>query len=220
LKTERNMRLTLDEYAKRYNLSKEMLRAKIKANKLNYIVEKGETFIILPDPRNEAKTDKRSAMPTQTNKPRITVATLIELYKRENRFLKEKIKQLEAKIDKLIDDKERMLKEERERIEQVYAAKDEQLKNILELISIQLRQEHPTALETKNESELHTIASTPPMRVELKEYLKSLDLDPATRKAIKKRFLSVKGSDIRVQEQNGKIFLDFGKYDYSDLLAL
>ncbi len=221
------MRLTIDEYSKHFKMSKEMIHSKLRSKKLNYIIENGETYIIVPKSKTDTQKfqqikEKKSiqdkkTMPTDTQKPKITVATLIELYKRENRALKERIKELEAKIDKLIDDKEQMLREERERIEKVYAAKDEQLKSILELINAKLQMEQQSLSSTVD---LEAIATKPSQRIELKEYLKSLDLEPSQRKIIKKRFHAVKGSDIRVQEQNGKIYLDFGKYDYSDLLSL
>ena len=223
------MRLTIDQYSKHFKMSKEMIHSKLRANKLNYITQNGETYIVIPDSDpiaiklQEATQPKKKevtkSMPASTPKPKITVATLIELYKRENRALKERIKELEAKIDKLIDDKERMLREERERIEKVYAAKDEQLKTILELINAKLQMEQQS-LELTASADIEAIPAESSMRVELKEYLKSLDLEPQQRKIIKKRIQAVKGSDIRVQEQNGKIYLDFGKYDYSDLLSL
>ena len=229
--THRNraMRLTIDQYSKHFKMSKEMIHSKLRANKLNYITENGETYIIIPDSdpiaqklqkaTQQKKKEVKKNMPASTQKPKITVATLIELYKRENRALKERIRELEAKIDRLIDDKEQMLREERERIEKVYAAKDEQLKTILELINAKLQMEQQS-LGLTDSHDIEAIPAESSQRVELKEYLKSLDLEPQQRKAIKKRFQAVKGSDIRVQEQNGKIYLDFGKYDYSDLLSL
>ena len=54
--------------------------------------------------------------------------------------------------------------------------------------------------------------------VELRDYLKTLGLKSSQRKIIKKRFLTVYDNDIRVLQQNGKLYLDFSKYDYSDLL--
>ncbi len=215
------MKLTVEEYSKRFKMSVEMIHSKLRSNKLNYILENGITYIVVPD-EDDKKEETARAQSTSDEektklqaKPKITVATLIELYRRENRSLKKKIAQLEAKIDTLIADKERMLREERERIEKVYAAKDKQLKTILELINAKLQLEQEAL---HNAQELDALPQTAPQRVELKEYLKTLELEPHERKIIKKRFQSVKGSDIRVQEQNGKIYLDFGKYDYSDLL--
>ena len=48
--------------------------------------------------------------------------------------------------------------------------------------------------------------------------LKSLELNAKNRKTIKKRFTKAFGSDVRIIQQNGEFFLDFSKYDYSDLL--
>ena len=221
------MRLTIDEYCKHFKMSKEMVNSKVKAKKLNYIIENGVTYIIVTrssldkDKRNEIHQEKKA----QNNlvKPKTTVATVLALYQKENSFLKNKIIQLEAKIDKLIDDKEQMLRDERDKIEKLYNSKDEQLKNILELINAKME------LEREN-STIHEIESFHPQHeaeithhqdiVELKEYLKSLGIKASQRKAIKKRFLDVYDSDIRIILRNGKLYLDFSKYDYSDLLAI
>ena len=226
------MRLTLDEYSTHFKMSKEMINSKLKTKKLNYIIEDGVTYIIVAkEPHNEEKTseihnqqDKKTQeekiLKNAPAKPRATVAMVISLYQRENNQLKEKIVQLETKIDKLIDDKEQMLRDEMSKIEQVYSAKDEQLKNILELINTKLMAEQgPTIHEVETLEQTNTPQSNASSEiVELKEYLKTLDLQTYQRKVIKRRFLSVYGSDIRVMKQNGKLYLDFSKYDYSDLL--
>ena len=234
------MRLTLDEYSKHFKMSKEMINSKLRTKKLNYIIEDGTTYIIVT--RSSLETEKRSEihtqqkekkekMQTQTktqtqnkntpSKPKTTVAMVLALYQRENQQLKEKIVQLETKIDKLIDDKEQMLRDEMSKIEQVYSAKDEQLKNILELINTKLTTEQ-NQLNTIHEVETLQVKEVPKETkqeiVELKEYLKTLDLKSYQKKIIKKRFLAVYDKDIRVLKQNGKIYLDFSKYDYSDLL--
>ena len=234
------MRLTLDEYSKHFKMSKEMINSKLRARKLNYIIEDGVTYIIVT--RSSLESDKREAIHKEQKeqskatksqetkeekqmpqKPKTTVAMVLSLYQKENQHLKEKIAQLEAKIDKLIDDKEQMLRDEMSKIEQVYSQKDEQLKNILELMNTQLlaqksqtihdvetvsAEETPSKEKSKKEDEI----------VELKEYLKSLDLESYQRKIIKKRFLAVYDKDIRIIKQNGKLYLNFSKYDYSDLL--
>ena len=145
----------------------------------------------------------------------------MSLYQRENQQLKEKIIQLEEKIDKLIDDKEQMLRDEMQKIEQVYSAKDDQLKTILELVNTKLMMESSSA----SVHEVETI--TPENKIEeikkdelieLREYIKTLDLKAYQRKIIKKRFHAVMHSDVRIIQQNGKVYVDFSKYDYSDLL--
>jgi len=214
------MKLTIDEFSKEFKMSKEMIHSKIKNKELDYVVEDDTIYII---PKDELIKQKQTQPIVQevvepssvVQKPKLrpTVSTILALYQRENKQLKEKIIQLEAKIDKLIEDKERMLKEERDRLEEIYNTKDEQLKDILTLIQSNMQQNSSTtnkdSIKPKEQSKL----------IELKDYLKTLDLKSSQKKAIKKRFLEVYDSDIRIIQQNGKLYLDLSKYDYSDLLA-
>lgn len=225
------MRLTIDEYCKYFKMSKEMINSKIKAKKLNYIIEEGKTYIIVTrssldrEKREEIHQEKNMTPRenTQIAKPKTTVATVIALYQKENSFLKGKIAQLEAKIDKLIDDKEQMLRDEIEKIERIYSTKDAQLKNILELIDKKMKLERTDAtIHDVHEIESFNHQNEPELGqgvVELKEYLRSLNIKSSQRKMIKKRFLDAYDNDSRVIHKEGKLYLDFSKYDYSDLLA-
>jgi len=221
------MRLTIDEYSKNFKMSKEMINSKLRSKKLNYIIEDGKTYIIVVkkpqenDTVSPSQNDEPSQITKAVTKPKTTVAAVLALYQRENLQLKEKIAQLEEKIDKLIDDKEQMLRDEMAKIEQVYSAKDEQLKSILELVNKKLMMESDTpkvheveTIENKKESK----AETKPKLEELRSYLKTLELKSYQRKIIRKRFSAVHDSDVRIIQQNGKLYLDFSKYDYSDLL--
>ncbi len=225
------MRLTIDEYCKHFKMSREMVNSKVKAKKLNYIIENGVTYIIVTrssldkEKRSEIHQEKKAQNAAQNSvaKPKTTVATVLALYQKENNFLKNKIVQLEAKIDKLIDDKEQMLRDERDKIEKLYNSKDEQLKNILELINAKMELERQNStiheietFQAKDEAEITYTSDI----IELKEYLKSLGIKASQRKAIKKRFLDVYDSDARIILKNGKLYLDLAKYDYSDLLAI
>jgi len=225
------MRLTIDEYSKQFKMSKEMINSRLRAKKLNYIVEDNKTYIIVANkqttvPNNVEEPQIKEASPSVVKtkavaKPKTTVATILALYQRENQQLKQKIIQLEMKIDKLIDDKEQMLRDEMQKIEQVYSAKDEQLKNILELVNAKLMLDNTndTVHEVETIQEQKNIEKDDePKLVELRAYLKTLDLKSYHRKIVKKRFLAVYDSDIRIIQQNGKLYLDFSKYDYSDLL--
>ncbi len=231
------MRLTIDEYSKHFKMSKEMIHSKLKEKKLNYIIEYGITYILVTknslethkkiieevQVQDEIKVEEEPTKAIEIAKPKITVATVIGLYQKENQHLKDKIAQLEAKIDKLIDDKEQMLRDEMNKIEQVYSAKDEQLKNILELVNAKLllenRQQTIHEVQTYEQTDTLTEDETPPSKlIELREYLRTLDLKSHQRKSIKKRFLASFDNDIRILQQDGKLYLDISKYDYSDLL--
>ena len=223
------MRLTLDEYSKHFKMSKEMINSKLRSKKLNYIIENGQTYIIVT--RSSLQNDKHSQINKDQEqskeavkrvaKPKTTVAMVLSLYQKENQHLKEKIVQLEEKIDKLIDDKEQMLRDEMNKIEEVYSAKDEQLKSVLELINTQLTMQHTNTVHEVEALDKQTLASKKEKTtqiIELKEYLKTLDLDSHQKKHIKKKFFNVYNEDVRIIKQNGKLYLDFSKYDYSDLL--
>jgi len=226
------MKLTIDEYSKQFKMSKEMISSKLRTKKLNYIIENGTTYIIVTNTTTDDSTTEEENKNIDTknvnltkgksiSKPRTTVATVLALYQRENKQLKEKISQLELKIDKLIDDKEQMLRDEMQKIEQVYSAKDEQLRSILELVNTKL-------MIDNNKENIHEIETIPVDNkdeiqkkselVELRTYIKTLDLKSYQRKIIRKRFLAVHDSDVRIIQQNGNLYLDFSKYDYSDLL--
>jgi len=217
------VRLTIDEYAVRFKMSKEMIHSRIRLKRLDYIIEGGITYIILQNHQSSPKNT-----PSQINtpmRPKTTVGTIIALYKKENQQLKTRMKELETKIDRLIDDKEQMLRDERDRIEKIYTNRDEQLKSFLELINTKLllTSEHSDNtvhdVDVASKDEKHLEASWQASNfIELRQYLKKIELDSSQKKLIKKRFANGYGHDVRVIQQNGEFFLDFSKYDYSDLL--
>jgi hypothetical protein len=227
------MKLTLDEYSKYFKMSKEMINSKLRTKRLNYIIEDNITYIIVTrssldkiqrseihTQQKENVTQEESQTPVVPSKTKPTVAMVLGLYKKENQQLKDKIIQLEEKIDRLIDDKEQMLRDEMAKIEQVYLNKDEQLKNVLELMSAKILQNSNSTIhevETLQVPVEEKSASEKEI-VELKHYLRGLELEAYQRKIIKRRFLADYGKDIRIIKQNGKLYLDFSKYDYSDLL--
>jgi len=230
------MRFTIDEYAKAYSISPEMVHSRLRRNRLNYIVEDEMTYIVVPkhqvpahvtdlsSPSNNTSTSKPIVSSTAVEK-KTTVATVIGLYQKENRYLKMKIEKLEEKVDRLVQEKEELLQDERKRIEKVYADKDTQLKTILELINIKLVQENKAHIPLASIDEIQphieespAVLSTEPL--ELKAYLRSLNLKSSQRKSIKRRFAEAFGSDSRVLLKNGLFYLDISRYDYSDLLKV
>ncbi len=212
------MRLSIDEYASRFDLSIETVHTQLRNREIEYSIEDGVVYILL-----------RSVEPQQT---KTTSGTILALYQKENHELKEKVHELESKIDRLINDKEEMLRDERSRIETLYQNKDEQLKNILELIHTKLKLSQNTPISAPNQEEIQmtetdfsmteTAQSEPvtPHKISLRQYLKNIGYEAQERRLIKRRFAGAYGSDIRVLQHNGEFFLDLGKFDYSDLLKL
>lgn len=222
------MRFSIDEYAKTFKMSKEMIQNKIRTKRLNYIIESGVTYIIVP--RSSLDEDKRrqiqesTKVTTAVNTPAVSsvktsVGMVISLYQKENHHLKLKVKELEAKIDRLTNDKEDMLIAERQRIEEIYTLKDEQLKNILEVLSTKL-------MLSNNSNTVHDVDVTQPNAlsiepkgiIELKRYLKFIGVGSEGRKLVRRRFSERFGSDVRIIQKEGEFYLDLSKYDYTDLL--
>lgn len=191
------MRQTISEYMKSTNITKEELQRRLKSKELDYVVEDGIVYV-------------------KSDKPSTTTTMILSLYQKENHQLKLKIKELEAKIDKLINDKEQMLIAERERIEDIYISKDEQLKSILEVFN--------TKLLLSNEQKIHDVdieqAAPASSLIELKRYLKFIGVDSQQRKEIKRRFEIGYGTDPRIIQKNGEFYVDLGRFDYTDFLTI
>ncbi len=220
------MRLTIDEYAVQFKMSKEIIHSKLRSKQLDYTVEGGTTYIILKSQPSSVQiaSEKinKSNVDHSTLRHKSTVGTIIALYQKENQQLKLRIKELESKVDRLIDDKENMLRDERDRIEKIYTHRDEQLKSFLELINTKLLIASDQAVldvdvDARDEPLIEASWQQSNF-IELRKYLKKLEVDPSQKKSIKKRFANGYGHDVRIIQQNGEFFLDFSKYDYSDLL--
>lgn len=219
------MRFTVEEYAKTFKMSKEMIHNKIRTKRLNYIIEGGITYIIVP--RSSLDDEKRQAIAAQS-KPatpapaaqKTTVGMIIALYQKENQQLKLKIKELEHKVDRLVSDKEQMLIAERERIEEIYTAKDEQLKNLLDVINTKLLLSQSNAVHDVDITATAPVTrSLPNGIIELKRYLKFIGMGSDERKAVRRRFELAYGSDIRIIQKEGEFYVDLSKYDYTDFLS-
>jgi len=225
------MKFTIDEYSKKYKMSKEMIKSKIKARKINAIIENDNIYILTTENEVSASTQKVSQATPKQKITKTTVGTIISLLQKENQQLKNRIETLELKIDKLIEDKEQMLRQERDRIEHIYHQKDEQLKSMLELINTKLLLENNKTtqegvvdvVETVSHRNSATYISPKNYTkehhpIELKKYLNQLELSKEDKKVVLKRFKELYGSDIRILKRENKYFLDFEKFDYSDLL--
>ncbi len=221
------MRFSIDEYAKTFKMSKEMIHNKLKSKRLNYIIEGGVTYIIVPrsalseekqhDIHQSAQNTSASlAAPSPATKT--SVGMIIALYQKENNHLKLKVKELEAKIDALVNDKEQMLIAERNRIEEIYTTKDEQLKNILEVLSTKLMLSQNSTIHDVDATTSNTIPFSASGLIELKRYLKFIGIGSEGRKEVRSRFSARYGSDVRIIQKEGEFYVDLSKYDYTDLL--
>lgn len=209
-------KLSIAETAEKFKVSKEAIHNRIRRGSLDCVIEHGTKYVLFDEPnapKQEFNNDKYYCY-----------------IEDENKELKEKVKTLETQNLSLRDQKEKMLIEEKKKIEQIYKERDEQLKQVLHTISskflphIEQRPVDETADEVVDVEEVsdpkqahESAVMSEPIR--LKSFLKLKDYKPAKRQRIKNRFKRLIGQDERVVRTKGKIFIDPVRYDYKDLLV-
>jgi hypothetical protein len=115
-------KMTVADAAEHFNVSKEAIHNRIRRGTLNSVIENGVKYVVLPDEKPAPQPDSR----------------FHDYIEKENERLKEKNERLEAEIVRLRDQREQMLIAEREKVEQIYKERDEQLKNVLQVFASKL----------------------------------------------------------------------------------
>ncbi|PHQ56662.1 MAG: DNA-binding protein [Sulfurimonas sp.] len=213
-------KLTVAQAAEYFGVSKEAIHNRVRRGSLEVIVENGIKMVLL----NPDKIIKQPRKPTQVTAAVNNDERYYKLLQEQNEKLQEKVEKLESETRNLRDQKELMLINERKKIEAIYQEKDEQLKNILSTLSSQfmLLQDKPAEIVCEDEAVEVEIQELPSSKknsiVSLKKYLKSQNYSEKKSKRVKKVFLKRVKKDERITEIDGKIYLDFTKYDYLDLL--
>ena len=197
-------KLTIQEASVHFGISKEAIHNRIRRGSLASVIDHGVKYVIIEEVKVESKVSVIAEDKYQT------------LLEEQNRTLLQKIERLEQENSALRDQKEKMLVDERLRIEAIYKEKDEQLKNILQTVSTKFLPQQ----EKKEESELYAEVVEPysEEQVPLKKYLKSLNISEKDSKRAKLRFELLAFKDIRITMLGGKIFVNPNRYSYNDLL--
>ena len=127
--------ITILEAAEHLGVSKEAIHNRVRRGSLEVSVIDGVKYVDI---------DTTAKAPTPKAKPQIRRAPTKATDDRYYKFLEDQNSQLQIKVEKLEgetrslrDQKELMLIREREKIEQIYKEKDEQLKNFLSTLSSQ-----------------------------------------------------------------------------------
>jgi len=200
------MKLSIDQAAQKFKVSKEAIHNRVRRGSLDCVIEHGVKYVLVDEPAVKEKS--------------VTEDKYYSYIESENSSLKDKIKELEKQNGYLRDQKEQMLIQEKKNIEQIYKDRDEQLKQVLHTITSKflpnLKDEDIKEYEESSEVlDVQPIQSEP---IRLKSFLKLKEYKPAKRLRIKNRFKRLIGRDSRVYRVKGKIFIDPSKYDYKDLL--
>jgi len=212
-------KMTIAEAAQHFNVSKEAIHNRVRRGSLDSVIENGVKYVIL----GEAKR----AVPSPASHTRY-----YDYIEKENERLKGKVDTLENETTRLRHQREQMLIDDREKIERIYKERDEQLKNILQVVSSKflghastesMIEEAETAevLEVKEEE----IQPEPKVKskkedelVSLKDFMKLKLYSKKKRQKIKERFEKKAKKDARIITNKGKLFLKPQHFDYSDLL--
>ncbi|MCX6075428.1 MAG: DNA-binding protein [Campylobacterales bacterium] len=211
-------KMSIEDAATHFGVSKEAIHNRIRRGSLQSVVESGVKLVEIDGAVSQAtnRTQTKKSDKNQDDK-------YYKFLEEQNVKLQEKVEKLEGETRTLRDQKERMLIEERIKIEQIYRDKDEQLKNILNTISSQFMLNTPMYESIKEphvEADIEDIEDEPKeksQRLSLKKYLKQSGFSEQMQEKIKKRFKKIK-DDKRVVAVGKKMYIDLSKYDYSDIV--
>ncbi len=197
-------KMTVAEAAIHFNVSKEAIHNRIRRGSIDCVIENGVKYVVT----GEETPSKNGAD-----------SRYYDYIEEENERLKSQIEKLEDETRHLRDQREQMLIQEREKIETIYKERDEQLKNVLQVVATKflanMNVEHiiedAVTAEVVDENEENFIV--------LKDFLKLKGYKEKKKEKIKKRFKSAAQKDSRIIIKKGKFYLNPQKYDYRDLLS-
>lgn len=207
-------KMSVNDAATHFGISKEAIHNRIRRGSLESSIENGIKMVMV-DTNTQVKSTRNIRAKTSLIDERY-----YKLLEEQNVKLQSRVEVLESETRSLRDQKELMLIQEREKIEQIYKEKDEQLKNILATLSSQFMlsqavvEEDALEIETLEIETIEIEKSTP---ISLKKFIKSLELSEKKAQKIKNRFEKIAQSDERMVLVGKKIYLDTKKYDYKDL---
>ena len=230
--------ITILEAAEHLGVSKEAIHNRVRRGSLEVSVIDGVKYVDI---------DTTAKAPTPKAKPQIRRAPTKATDDRYYKFLEDQNSQLQMKVEKLEgetrslrDQKELMLIREREKIEQIYKEKDEQLKNFLSTLSSQfmlgapiqtvaVEEEHLDAEieeDSENFKEISEVAELEKKEkfkpknklISLKKYLKKRAYSDKEQDKVIKEFRKKAKTDDRIIVLGSKLYIDTVKYEYSDLI--
>lgn len=212
-------KLSISDAAEQLGISREAIHNRIRRGSLQSVVEGGIKLVILGD---DDKTQIVSRKIDSKKSFNHTDERYYKFLEDQNIKLQQKVETLEGETRTLRDQKEKMLIEERIKIEQIYREKDEQLKNIINAISSKFILSTPQNKEELFEAEIEEKSVEEPLEnrrlMSLNKYLKSRDFSKKKISKIKEKFKEYSKDDSRIITIGKKLYIDLQKYDYSDLM--
>lgn len=208
-------KMSINDAAEHFGISKEAIHNRIRRGSLKAVVEDGVKLVIV-----DTSAPKR-VTPRAQNKTVLNDDRYYKLLEEQNSKLQSRVEVLESETRSLRDQKEQMLIQEREKIENIYKEKDEQLKNILASLASKFMLSAPETVEEAHvEESLEAEIEVPETSkvISLKKYLKKFDISDKKREKIKKKFEKLHKTDDRIIKYGNKYYVDIKKYSYDDLV--
>ena len=207
-------KMSINEAAEHFGISKEAIHNRIRRGSLKSVVEEGVKFVMV-----DTQAPKRTLHKNTIAKATLNDERYYKLLEEQNAKLQSRVAFLETETRDLRDQKEQMLIEERIKIEKIYQEKDEQLKSILSSISSQFMLTTPVQKEEEPfEAEIEEVAAIPKKSklISLKKYLNKLEISEKKKAKIEKKFQK-REDEARIIVKKNKYYLDREKYSYDDL---
>ncbi len=120
-------KLTVSEAAKFFGITKEAIYNRVRRGKLKTINENGLKYVVVEE---DIRTLPKTKIQTKT-----TNEKYISFLENEVSELKDRVKKLENEKEKLINEKLYILEQSKKELEEIFATRDEQLKQILHLMN-------------------------------------------------------------------------------------
>lgn len=204
-------KMTIADAAEYFNVSKEAIHNRIRRGSLDCIVDNGVKYVAVESAKGSTETGI-------ANDTRYT-----QYIEQENERLREKVDTLEKETNRLRDQREQMLIDERVKVEQIYKERDAQLRNVLHVVATKFLSHVNTdaVMEEANGADAinaDVVEIDAGEWISLKSFLKLKRYNDKEKKKIKNRFEALGENDMRLNIREGKIFLNPSEYDYSDLL--
>jgi len=211
-------KMNVNDAAVYFGVSKEAIHNRIRRGSLQSVIENGVKMVLIDE--NKARSASKNT--PQAKRTSVVNDKYYKLLEEQNTRLQFRVDTLESETRTLRDQKEQMLIQEREKIEQIYKEKDEQLKNILATISAKFMLNAPqeemtdeNMLEAEIEPETALISDV----ISLKKYLENCDFSEKKIKKIRAKFKKHAKNDERITKIGKKYYIDTAKYSYEDLIG-
>ena len=198
-------KLTVAEAAQHFNVSKEAIHNRIRRGTIDCVIEHGVKYVVIGEPSAVSAAED---------------SKYYDYIEKENERLKERVGELERETRTLRDQREQMLIDERIKIEQIYKERDDQLRNVLQVVASKFLSaaSMESVIEEAVTAEVIETPQSEAALISLKAFLKLKKYKGKAKDRIKARFEKCAQSDERIIDKEGKLFLDTNRYDYSDLL--